>query len=153
MRCNSTQIDLTRKLITMAILLDLLHLKSRSTIYDWLNDSSPRHKQCLPLPFKMGRKLVWYQDDIEKFVEVCSSNFDGIWERGFKCKKLNPLKRDSKAAWFQLSSRSTALIVYIDNPDQLARPVAEVPVRLFLKRFSQPVPSLCGTKQNYYLIR
>jgi len=35
-------------------------------------------KEIISLPFKMGRKLVWYQDDIEKFVEVCSSNFDGI---------------------------------------------------------------------------
>lgn len=38
-----------------------------STIYDWMNPTSPRHKPHFPLPRKNGRSNRWFESEIDDF--------------------------------------------------------------------------------------
>lgn len=39
----------------------------KSTIYDWMNENSPRHKPHFPLPRKNGRSNRWFESEINNF--------------------------------------------------------------------------------------
>jgi prophage regulatory protein len=45
-----------------------------STIYDWMNPNSPRHKAHFPRPSKNGRSNRWFESDIDDF---CILEFGG----------------------------------------------------------------------------
>lgn len=49
-----------------------------STIYDWMNPTSPRHKSHFPLPRKNGRSNRWFESEIDDF---CVLEFGDIRNR------------------------------------------------------------------------
>jgi predicted DNA-binding transcriptional regulator AlpA len=69
---NTDSIDPGKELVGMDELLTWLLVKSESTIYDWLNEDSPRFKNYFPRPFKVGSRLRWYREDICRFIESCA---------------------------------------------------------------------------------
>jgi prophage regulatory protein len=46
----------------------------KSTIYDWMNENSPRHKPYFPQPRKNGRSNRWFESEIDSF---CTLEFGG----------------------------------------------------------------------------
>lgn len=42
---------------------------ARSTIYDWLNDKSPRHDPAFPKPYPLGKQSVgWLESELDDWV-------------------------------------------------------------------------------------
>lgn len=42
-----------------------------STIYDWMNERSPRYDRTFPKPFKLGASAVgWLESDISRWIEA-----------------------------------------------------------------------------------
>lgn len=73
MRYNRSPIDPSKELVDMAETQVWLRIKSRNTIYDWLNEDSPRFKNDFPPPFKIGSRLRWYKEDVARFIDSCAS--------------------------------------------------------------------------------
>ena len=73
MMYNTNPIDPSKELLGMKELLAWLLIESESTIYDWLNKESPRFKSDLMPPFRIGRCIRWYKEDICRFIESCAA--------------------------------------------------------------------------------
>lgn len=60
------------KVIRMKGLSELLSV-SRSTLYDWLNPSSPRHDAAFPKPIRLSAKggaVGWRFDDVVRWLDT-----------------------------------------------------------------------------------
>lgn len=60
------------KVIRMKGLSELLSV-SRSTLYDWLNPSSPRHDAAFPRPIRLSAKggaVGWRFDDVVRWLDT-----------------------------------------------------------------------------------
>lgn len=57
-------------LLRMKQLLELIGIK-RATLYDWLNENSPRYDRTFPRPIKIGVSAVaWLSVEIDEWVAV-----------------------------------------------------------------------------------
>ena len=69
MKYNTKPFDPSKEHLTMDELLKLVRRKSRSTVYDWINEGGPRFKPRFPLPYP-GRVLLWCLEELKEYYKT-----------------------------------------------------------------------------------
>lgn len=60
---------LSKKVIRIKVVVSMIGV-SRSTIYDWMNEKSPRFDPTFPRPIKLGSNSIgWLEHQVVEWIE------------------------------------------------------------------------------------